>query len=157
MKNRGFLLIVEDRTELRQVLCELFTPLVAQVESAQNGEEALYKMENNPYINCVIADIKLPKVDGMKLLKLSRDNKILTPFVMLTAYAASNYRKEAMDLGAFDLIEKPFRVEKLMSVVQQAIEINLRSRGQENITDLVNKDSAFATHYVEILKDKKPA
>lgn len=130
MNNRGFLLIVEDKPELREVLCELFTPIVAQVESAQNGEEALYKMENNPYFNCVIADIKLPKVDGMKLLKLSRDNKILTPFVMLTAYAASTYKQEAMALGAFDLLEKPFHIEQLMSTVKQAIESNLKTRDQ---------------------------
>lgn len=155
--NKGFLLIVEDKADLRELLCDIFLPHVAQVETAQNGEEAIYKMANNPYINCLVAEIKLPKVNGMELLKFTWQQKVVTPFVMLTAFSTEENKKAAYDHGVFGFIEKPFRVEELISVVQQAIEINLRTRGHENFTDLINQSNPFVSHYAQILQDKKRA
>lgn len=126
--NDGFLLIVEDHSGLREMLREVFDSVVAHVDEASNGEEAIDVLESNPYINCVLTDIKMPKMCGLELISRVREKKINTPFVFLTSHISEQNKLEAAKYNSYNFVDKPFKIENLIGIVRDAIESDLRYR-----------------------------
>ena len=119
----GFILIVENKKEFRDKIMELFTPDMAMLDAA-DGEEALEMLDENPQINCVISAVRMLKMDGLDLIKTTRQKKNKVPFILVTSYASEEQEREVKDLGAFALLEKPLDYKKLVETVHQAIEIS---------------------------------
>ncbi|MCL2646468.1 MAG: sigma-54 dependent transcriptional regulator [Phycisphaerales bacterium] len=71
---------------------------------------------------CVITDLKMPKMDGIELLQKIRAEQPDTPVVLMTAFATISTAVQAMRLGAFDYVQKPFESDEIMVVVERAIE-----------------------------------
>jgi two-component system response regulator PilR (NtrC family) len=111
------ILIVDDNTELREILEEYLRVEVCQVDGASNGKEALIKQSNAPY-DLIITDLNMPEVSGMEMIRRIRQENDVTEFIIITGYASLDSAVEAVRMGAFDYIVKPFRMEELRVVVK---------------------------------------
>ena len=112
-------LIADDELNMRRVLEAMLRREGYDVVTAANGHEALEGM--NREVHTVITDLKMPGLDGMGLLrKLSADYPDV-PVVMITAHGSVENAVEAVKLGAFDYLEKPFEQEQIRQVVAKAI------------------------------------
>ncbi len=115
------ILIVDDE----MIVCESCKRILEEdgyeVEIALNGREAFDKMKANTF-DILITDLKMPGIDGMEVLKTSRREYPETIVIMITGFSTVETAVEAMKLGAFDYIPKPFMPDEVSIVVKKAIE-----------------------------------
>lgn len=111
------ILIVEDESPLAQTLSRHFTEEGYQTSSANNGEEALLLMAKEKF-DVVLLDWKMPRMNGVDLLKHLRDSGNDTPVILLTALSRVANKIEALELGADDYITKPFSFNELHARVK---------------------------------------
>lgn len=114
------ILVVDDEEEMRVALKEALARAGHTVETAVDGFEAVEFFGRSP-VELVIADIRMPKMGGLDLLRELRKNS-KTPFVMITAYGSSEEAENAMTLGASDFLQKPFSADQLDSVINRIFE-----------------------------------
>jgi two-component system OmpR family response regulator len=119
------LLVVEDEPRLLRSLAKALREEGYAVDTAENGEEGLYKAENYGY-DAVVLDIMLPILDGWEVLTRLRKSKP-TPVLMLTARDASTDRVRGLDNGADDYLVKPFDLAELLARLRALIR---RAAGQ---------------------------
>src|SRR5262245_46242166 len=112
-------LIADDEINIRRVLEAILRREGYDVVTAANGLEALQGMSRN--VHTVITDLKMPGLDGMGLLKKLSVEYPDVPVVMVTAHGSVENAVEAVKLGAFDYLEKPFEQEQIRQVVAKAI------------------------------------
>lgn len=113
------ILIVDDNADLRVILEEYLRDDETEVEGASNGRQALAKHGQGPY-DLIITDLNMPEVTGMEMIKTIRAENDVTEFIIITGYASLDSAVEAVKMGAFDYIVKPFRMEELKVVVKNA-------------------------------------
>jgi DNA-binding NtrC family response regulator len=113
------ILIVDDNIELREILAEYLKDEGDSVEGADNGKEALAKFQKSPY-DLIITDLNMPELTGIDLIKEIAKQETGTEFIIITGYASLDTAIEAIKVGAFDYIVKPFRMEELKVVVKNA-------------------------------------
>ncbi len=129
------ILIIDDDRSLREFLEIFFTKEGFYVFTAPDGLEALSLLEENP-VDIVLADIRMPKIDGIQFLKALRSKGIDLPVIMITAYASLDSAVEAKKEGAFDYVSKPFKLDELRTLVNKALK---RSNIQRRSTRLRDK------------------
>jgi putative nucleotidyltransferase with HDIG domain len=115
------LLIVDDHRTVRELLATKLTHLGYQCRTANGADEALAVLEREP-IHLVLSDIMMPGLSGIDLLKRLVQTRPETAVVMLTAAADTELAVQAMKLGAYDYITKPFNLEELAVHVEKALE-----------------------------------
>lgn len=115
------ILIVDDEEAYRNLLGERFSMLGDSVTLAATGEEALEKIKTDPF-DVGILDLRMPGMDGIDLLKKTREYQPFTEVVFLTGQATVDVAIEAMKLGAYDFLTKPCQLSELQVVVQKAYE-----------------------------------
>jgi two-component system response regulator AtoC len=120
------ILIADDEINIRRVLEAILKRDGYEVVTAANGEEALARMGRG--IHTVITDLKMPGLDGMGLLKKLAADHPDVPVVMITAHGSVENAVEAVKLGAFDYVEKPFDQEQIRQVVAKALKTHAFSR-----------------------------
>lgn len=118
-------LVVEDEPDLLRVIATTLREEGYAVDTASDGEEALFKATSWVY-DAVVLDIMLPKLDGWTVLRRLRETKP-TPVLMLTARDAVSDRVRGLDTGADDYMVKPFALTELVARVRALIR---RSAGQ---------------------------
>ncbi len=134
--NRFSILIVDDNYEIVSLLTEYLRDEAELIESAKDGEEALIKFRGYPY-DLVITDLNMPGLSGIELIKKLKDISDMTEFIIITAYASLESAIEAVKLGAFDYIVKPFRLDELKIAVRNAKDkIYLRKLNLELLSKL---------------------
>ena len=111
------ILIVDDNTELREILEEYLRGEGGQIDGASNGKEALSKQSQTPY-DLIVTDLNMPEVSGMEMIRKIKQENDVTEFIIITGYASLDSAVEAVKMGAFDYIVKPFRMEELKVVVK---------------------------------------
>jgi signal transduction histidine kinase/DNA-binding response OmpR family regulator len=121
MGNPYRILIVEDDPEINLMLSRAFSSLGYEVVSVDDGFQALERVRTE-YFNAVILDLMLPGHNGIEILKHIRKQWPTTEVIMLTAYASLNTALEALRMGAYDYVTKPFPFDVLRSAVRRAIE-----------------------------------
>ncbi len=114
-------LIVDDLTSIHEMLEAVIQPIGFTAAFATDGTKALerYKAEK---FDLVLVDVKMAPMDGLVLL---RELKKLDPqavVVVMTAYASTSYALDALKLGAFDFLQKPFKVDELISALKRGVE-----------------------------------
>lgn len=167
------ILIVDDNKELREILEEYLRDEAGQIDGASNGREALVKYSQTPY-DLIITDLNMPEISGMEMIKYIKQENDVTEFIIVTGYASLDSAVEAVKMGAFDYIVKPFRMEELKVVVKNArdkislkklnislfnklrglhdeIERYKNKAGEEN-TESVKKDIADTEHILSEIK-----
>ena len=126
-------LLVEDEREMQKALGAVLERFGLRVFTAEDGLHAMAKFRQDLY-DLVIADVKMPRMSGMELLKEIKKIAPRTPVVLLTAYGTIEGAVNAMKEGAFDYIEKPFSPEVLEEVVRRALASRAEAlRGQRPI------------------------
>jgi DNA-binding NtrC family response regulator len=114
----GRILIADDEAAIANGLSAILTDAGYEVEVASDGQKALERLQNEAF-GVVLADLKMPKLDGIALLKSIRERKIPTEFVMITGQGSTEMAIEAMREGAADYIEKPLNAERLNKLKAQ--------------------------------------
>ncbi len=133
--DRGMrILIVEDEADLLSGLAKALREEGYAIDTAEDGEEGLYKAESCDY-DAVVLDVMLPKLDGWGVLEKLRKQK-KTPVLMLTARDASRDRVRGLDIGADDYVIKPFDLPELLARLRALIR---RAAGEtRNIIEIGN-------------------
>jgi response regulator RpfG family c-di-GMP phosphodiesterase len=115
------ILIVDDEAVVRKSLCRTLARDSYQCEEASNAEEALVKMEGNPF-DLTILDIKMPGKSGLELLPEVRTKYPKTAVIMITAVTDIGVVTQCMKAGAVDYIPKPFSLDEVSLSVKQSLE-----------------------------------
>jgi len=119
------ILIVDDDPESRDLLSEVLEangyPQVEAVADGLAAREALARDNDCPII---IADLHMPKESGLDLLRNLRQQNAKHEIVLMSSFISATERKLAKDLGAYALLDKPFRLSELLQVVSQLAERN---------------------------------
>lgn len=114
-------LVVDDEPRLRQVLVHLMRNDGFRCVEANNGAEAIELLERQP-VTLVMSDMRMPRMDGIELLKQVRQRWPDTAVIMITAVAEVEVAVSCLALGAMDYITKPFHLEEVRARVRQALE-----------------------------------
>lgn len=131
------LLIVDDEPEIREILAEKVANIDAEVTLAADGREALSILKNQTF-EAVLSDLSMPYMTGIELLRSLRESGNMVPFVILTAFGQKSTVVSALNLGAFDFIDKPSEDAQLFSVLNAALELGAELnfwKQEEGITD----------------------
>ena len=115
------ILIAEDEANLRLVLQKELERLGYRVQVAPDGEAALRKLEESN-VDVLLCDINMPRIDGMEVLRRVHERPNPPEVIMLTGQATVETAVEAMKLGAYDYLTKPYRITELDVRVKQAAE-----------------------------------
>ena len=114
------ILVVDDEANLRRVLAAQLARDGYEVHTAEDGEAGLAFLREH-HIDLVVTDLRMPKVDGMELLRSSMRDDPSRPVVMITAHGTVDNAVEALKTGAFDYITKPFDQNEVRVVVKKAL------------------------------------
>ena len=114
-------LVVDDERSSRLNITDLLTMEHLRVEEAEDGASALELIRTRPF-DVVLLDIRMPKMNGLEALKRIKKTNPNIPVIMFTAVGTSERAIEAMKMGAFDYVAKPFDVEELLAIVHRAVE-----------------------------------
>jgi two-component system, NtrC family, response regulator AtoC len=112
-------LVVDDEVNLRKVLAAMLRRGGYEVTVAANGEQGLAEFEKSG-ADVVVTDLVMPKVGGMELLKAINANQPDVPVIIITAHGTVDSAVEAIKLGAFDYITKPFDQAEIQAVIAKA-------------------------------------
>lgn len=114
------ILVVDDEPSMLEFLDHMLRKEGYRISKTTDGLKALGMIEKDGF-DLIISDLRLPDVDGLDLLKMARKTDWETPFIFVTAYASSETVIEALQLGAYDYITKPFQVEEFKNLVKNAL------------------------------------
>jgi nitrogen regulation protein NR(I) len=120
LPERKQILVVDDEPNLRRVLRAQLERDGYDVHTAEDGEQALSLLHEH-HIDLVITDLRMPKLDGMELLRRVTALEEPMPVVMITAHGTVDTAVEALKVGAFDYITKPFDQEDVRTIVRKAV------------------------------------
>src|SRR5215510_2780492 len=115
------ILLVEDKDSLRQMLRLTLQNAGHTVDEARDGAEARRRLSDSRY-NLVLTDLKMPRADGLEVLRAAKSADSDTAVIMLTAYGTIDEAVQAMKEGAYEFLQKPVDSRHLLLVVQRAIE-----------------------------------
>lgn len=140
------ILIVDDEKNVLRMLNTVFSQEGNQVFCADNGQDALVIFEQErPDI--VLMDIRMPTMNGLEALQRMREKWLDTPIILMTAYAAVETAVEALRLGAFDYVIKPFELDELKLLINRALQ--LRNMKQE--INILHRELSDSYHCDKIL------
>lgn len=126
------ILVVDDESSMRQLLEIALGKEGYRVKAAESGQKAI-KILSKDSFDLVISDIRMPDMTGVEVLRYVKDLSQEIPVIMITAYASTETAVEALRLGAYDYITKPFKIEELKNTISNALE---RRRLKEEVTHL---------------------
>jgi len=121
MDTNGRILVADDEEVMRDVLSELLSSESYTVDQAENGAQTLERIRSREY-GAVLLDLMLPDMDGLQVLEELNEIDNRPEVIILTAYASIEKAIKATKLGAFDFFEKPFKNDKLLLAVKNALE-----------------------------------
>jgi len=120
------ILIIEDEASIRAVLKDILKDqkeLKLEVDEAKDGAEGLAKLEGE-YYDVVFCDIKMPKLDGMEVLQQAKEKGIASTFIMISAHGTTEIAVDATKLGAYDFLQKPPDLNRLLITLRNALDKN---------------------------------
>jgi DNA-binding NtrC family response regulator len=115
------ILVVEDKESMAQMLRETLEAEGYGIVIARDGQEGIRQIKENRF-DLVLTDLKLPKKDGIEVLKSSKTENPLVPVIVMTAFGTIETAVAAMKDGAFDFITKPFDTDHLLLLMRRALE-----------------------------------
>jgi DNA-binding NtrC family response regulator len=115
------ILIADDEAQNREYLAEILTGEGYTVSSASNGMEAITRLSQDSF-QVVLTDLQMPELDGLGVIQYLVDNKLNTIGIIYTGFGSVKTAVDAMRLGAFDYITKPFKADEIKVVVKKALD-----------------------------------
>lgn len=142
------LLVVDDEQSIRRLCMTIGSSLAYNCNEAESAETAIQRLETDPP-DLVLTDLKLPNQSGVELLKQIKAVLPRTEVAIMTGHGSIESAVDAMKLGAYDYIEKPFRVEKMRLLLQRMAEkvrlVNENAFLRERVTTEENLDGIIGT------------
>ncbi len=132
------ILVIDDDEIARDVVVSLLAKEGFSVDSARDGLEGIAAVKRSEY-HLVITDLKMPGVDGIEVLKSVRNLSPSSSVVILTAYGTLDNALEAMRLGAYDYITKPFKLQELLIVVGNAMNRTILKEENEELRRILRE------------------
>jgi two-component system response regulator HydG len=133
------ILLVDDEPLMRLSMVDALEAVGYDVHAVASGTEGLDVLREKTF-DLVITDLRLPGVDGLTILKATKDKSPETEVVMITAHGSVETAVGAMKLGAFDYITKPFQMDELLLLVERVGRVvALRRENQDLKETLENK------------------
>src|SRR5215208_4569686 len=156
----GRILIADDHDALRRGLARGLTDAGHEVQEASNGNAAIERLHDS-YFDVVLSDLKMGGSDGMDVLRTTRAMHPTTAVILMTAFGSVTTAVEAMKVGAFDYVQKPFEIEEMEVKIEKALEVKrlrhevdyLRHTQQDIYEfDKIVGQSAALQHVLDIVK-----
>ena len=142
------LLVVDDEQSIRRLCMTIGSSLAYNCNEAESAETAIQRLETDPP-DLVLTDLKLPNQSGVELLKQIKAVLPRTEVAIMTGHGSIESAVDAMKLGAYDYIEKPFRVEKMRLLLQRMAEkvrlVNENAFLRERVSTEENLDGIIGT------------
>jgi len=150
------ILVIDDNPDIRFLICNILEEQNFKVRSAANYDQAVQEI-NNRLPDLAIIDIKLdkPDKDGIDLLKLIYKKSKLVPIIMISGHATVQIAVEAIRLGAYEFIEKPFSKEKIINYVNRGLESAFLQKEKDIIENKLFHSFELIGKSPSILKVKK--
>jgi DNA-binding NtrC family response regulator len=115
------ILVIDDEKAIRKALNEILSFEGFTVDEAADGAEGAAKIKANNY-DCILCDIKMPKMDGIEVLQLAREERPDTPFIVISGHGNIETAVDAVKKGAFDYISKPPDLNRLLITLRNAMD-----------------------------------
>ena len=136
------ILIIDDEENFRHMLSVILKKENYEVETASNGEEGLKKVTLSSF-DQILCDIRMPQMDGMEFLTEAQKMGVEATIIMMSAYGTIDTAIEAMKLGAYDYISKPFKPDEIILTLKKAEERERLRRENELLRKEVQKEYSF--------------
>ncbi len=136
------ILIIDDEENFRHMLSLILKKEKYDVDTASNGEEGLKKISLSTF-DQILCDIRMPQMDGMEFLKEAQKGGVGVTIIMMSAYGSIDTAIEAMKLGAYDYISKPFKPDEVILTLKKAEERERLRRENELLRKEVQKEYSF--------------
>lgn len=120
-------LIVDDEADILRLLGTLFRAKGYDVVVCEDGNEAIDLLRGKDRFDLLISDVRMIPVNGLWLLSLVREECPAMPVIMVTAYYSKEMAVEALRMGAFSYMSKPFDTQKLLDTAEKAINSQKKS------------------------------
>lgn len=118
----GSILIVDDEVELMKALCESLATQHFAVKGASNPAKALEFISEGQF-DLILSDLMMPGMDGIQLLRHAFEIDSLVVGIIMTGQGTVPTAVEAMKIGAFDYIQKPFKLQSILPILNRAMEV----------------------------------
>jgi two-component system nitrogen regulation response regulator NtrX len=150
------ILVIDDNSDIRFLICNILKDQGYIVRSAANYTQAIAEIKRK-IPDLAILDIKLDKgdKDGIELLKIIMKSDNSVPVIMISGHASVQLAVEAIQMGAYEFVEKPFSAEKILNYVSRAIESSLLKKDKEKLEEKLFHSFDFIGENLEIIKIKK--
>src|SRR6266566_3520199 len=125
-------LVVDDERSMRELLPIMVRQAGHEVTVAEGGEQAVEGIKSESF-DLVITDLRMRKVDGIAVLRAAKEHSPSAVVLVVTAFASTETAVEAMKLGAYDYVTKPFKLDEIKLTIANALE---RKRLQEENREL---------------------
>lgn len=116
------MLIADDQDGIRLMLAQVFQNLGIEVDTANDGQNAWEKLEQNGY-DLVLLDMNMPRMFGHEVLRNMRQREIDTPVMIMTAFGEKSTLEEVQRLGITAQFEKPFDIYRMIEKVKEVLKI----------------------------------
>ena len=117
---RPRILVVDDESSIRDLLAKTLALAEYDVDTAPDGRSALERLRLYPY-DLLIADLKMPGIDGLNVIREAKRLKSDLPVIIITGYSTETAAIEAVNLGVSGYLTKPFRVPQVLAAAAKAI------------------------------------
>jgi two-component system response regulator AtoC len=136
------ILIVDDEESFRHMLSVILIKEGYEVEASSSGEEGLQKAAASPFDH-ILCDIRMPRMDGLEVLREIKKTGGQASVIMMSAYGTMDTAIEAMKLGAYDYISKPFKPDEILLTLRKAEEREQLRRENQLLRKEVGKEYSF--------------
>ncbi len=156
MSNAGTVLIVDDESGIREIITLTLNSMGIATLEAEDGRHALEMLESQ-HADVVCSDLMMPRMGGLNFLEEIRQRGLMMPVIFLTGYPSQESTLQALRLGAFDYLEKPFESSRLKQLVSEAMRVSLEMQKTGSIrtrsTGMTSKlDLEFAALQIQKLR-----
>jgi len=136
------ILVVDDELSMREVLEYMLNKEGYQVTCAENGAGAIEMLEKQ-HFDLLLCDIKLGDMSGLEVLRGSKKTNPETVVILISAYASTETAVEAMNVGAYDYVPKPFDKDELLQTISKALDLKTIEHEKEMLDDQVKENLHF--------------
>ena len=144
-------LLVDDEVGVRQSWDRFLSDAGFDVTTAEDGERAIGRLKSEP-VDVVVSDLKMPRMDGMELLRWLQHEQPDTPFILLTGYGSEEVERRVEELGGFSYLHKPVNPEALSAVITAAL---IQEQAEEKKRQ-ARREEAPAPEVVPLHLDEPP-
>ena len=139
-------LVVDDEEGMRHMLSILLKREGYDVSISEDGDSAIKAMVKNQY-DFILCDIRMPDMDGLQVLEEIKKRGLEVTVIMMSAYGTIETAIEAMKLGAYDYVSKPFKKDEIVLALKKAEERESLKKENLRLQDQIEKKYSFERNY----------